>query len=352
MITLMNGLDRQRFEPEFLTINDEGPLRAQIAPGIPFHSLNGCRVSRAIPGLYKKLKAIRPDIVVSTMAHVNFAMLLLRPLFPRTSFIVREAALPSMIFQSRQSMAWAIRLAYRLLYPAADTVISPSQPIMEEFRRLKLPMKNHALLYNPVDTKKIRSLGEAGGHGAACNKAVRFVAAGQLYWPKGFDRLIENLTRLRMTSDWHLTILGEGRDRAMLEALIKDKNLGDRVKLPGFSANPWSLYAEADCFLLPSRSEGMPNVALESLACGTAVIASREAGGITDIAGLAAPGAVTIAPDMTAFIRAMETVKPLEKTMMAQSLLPENFVQENVFSRFWDMIENTHRTRHKHDGKD
>lgn len=354
MVTLMNGLDRARFAPVFLTISDEGPLRAQIAPDIPFHSLNGKRVSRSIPHIYRALSALRPDVVVSTMAHMNFAMLLLRPLFPRISFLVREAALPSLIFQSRRSMAWGIRIAYRLLYPMADLVISPAQPIMNEFSALGLPMKNHVLLHNFVDTAKIRDAGAINTpRDAAPHKdTVSFIAAGQFYWPKGFDRLIENLPRIHMPYDWHITILGDGRDRAMLEKLIQDNNLSHHVSLPGFFANPWPFYAKADCFLLPSRSEGMPNVVLESLACGTPVIASRDAGGITDIARLSAPGAVTIAPDMTSFIRAMENIKPLAKTAISPSLLPDDFTLDNALSRFSGLIESAcNRRARKNLGK-
>ena len=77
MVTVMNGLDRSRFEPCFLTLSDDGPLGERIEPDIPFYSLHGCRVSRALPGIFKKLREIKPDVVISTMAHMNFAMLLL-----------------------------------------------------------------------------------------------------------------------------------------------------------------------------------------------------------------------------------------------------------------------------------
>ncbi len=50
---------------------------------------------------------------------------------------------------------------------------------------------------------------------------------------------------------------------------------------------PW--LAGCDVVLLPARWEGLPNVALEALACGTPVIAAREAGGIDEIARSAPP---------------------------------------------------------------
>lgn len=339
MVTLMNRLDRANFEQAFLSLSNEGPLKAQMNADTPLYSLEDRKPSlSALPALYKKIKEIKPDIVVSTMAHMNFSVLLLRPLFPKTAFVVREAALPSMIFKSHPKTSWAIKTAYRLLYPLATVVISPSKPIMQEFKALHLGLKNHAILYNPVDTTKVRGAAERGMAQAEPN-IVHFVAAGQLYWPKGFDRLIENLASLQMEDRWHLTILGEGRDRDKLSQLIAAHKLDDRVTLAGFSANPWPLYAQADCFLLSSRTEGMPNVALEALATGTKVIGMREAGGITDIAALAKPGAVIIADDIGEFIQAMSIITPLNKTAPGPSLLPDEFQLEHVAKLFSEIIQ-------------
>lgn len=334
MVTVMNGLDRSRFEPCFLTLSGEGPLRERIEPDIPFYSLHGCRVSRALPGILKILRKIKPDVVISTMAHMNFAMLLLRPFFPRTAFIVREAALPSMIFQSRPAFVAAIKCAYRLLYPHAASVIDPSQAIKNEFSGMGLPLNNHVMIYNPVDTERLRSFELTPNQ----DGKIHFVAAGTFYWPKGFDRLIRALPELKMSQDWHLTILGDGRDRTMLETLIRDHNLGNKINLPGFSAQPWPIYATADCFLLPSRSEGMPNVALEALACGTPVIGMREAGGITDIAKLA-PENVAIADTIAEFIQLMEKIKPQAKQHYAPDLLPKEFHLAEVVRQYSDLIE-------------
>lgn len=342
MVTLMNGLNRARFEPVLLALDDRGPLRTQIAHDIPVHHMNGCRVSRALPGLYKNIRDMAPDIVISTLTHMNISTLALRPLFPRTRFVVREAAMPSRILKAKPSIAWIIMLGYRLLYPWANLVIVPSCAIMEDFLHLGVPVKNHALLCNPADETRLRNAATLTHDGDSPREnTVRFVAAGRLFPAKGFDRLIEALPDLRMGYNWHLTILGHGPDREKLEGMIRDRNLSDRVSLPGFLENPWTSYAGADCFLLPSRSEGLPNVALESLACGTPVIAMHEAGGITDIAPCAAPGAVTVAPDMEAFLRAMEKITPQQKSALSPSLLPSEFKLENVISAFSDMLENT-----------
>jgi glycosyltransferase involved in cell wall biosynthesis len=107
----------------------------------------------------------------------------------------------------------------------------------------------------------------------------------------------------------HLTIFGEGELQSALRQQIERLNLKGRVALVGFEPQPAPWLAGADALLLPSRWEGLPNVALEALACGTPVIATPEAGGIGEIAAQAKPGAVTLAAPGHEFVTAMLDVR-------------------------------------------
>ena len=78
---------------------------------------------------------------------------------------------------------------------------------------------------------------------------------------------------------------------------------------------------------------------LESLACGTPVIATRESGGIVEIANLAPEGAVTVVDDMNAFTRAMEGRWPAYSDSFRLSLLPEVFHKQNVSKQFSDILD-------------
>lgn len=338
LITLMNGLDRAAFVPFLVSVSAQGKLRGLVDPDIPFHALgDSARVGRSLPLLYRKLRELKPDIVVSTMAHMNFAVLLLKPLFPQTGFVVREAVTPSFFMQRPGFSGKIIRCLYKWLYPRADLVISPAQIIIDEFRTgMGIDTENHDVLPNPVDVGEIRDLPPLP---VRADRATSFVCAGRLHPQKGFDRLIEFLPFLPMTLDWRLTIFGEGEERKNLEELIVRHRLERRVFLPGHEETPWPHYASADAFLLPSRAEGLPNVALEALACGTSVIAMREAGGIGEIAAQAVPGAVTIVKDMPEFIAAMAKVKARRESSFRPSLLPAAYRRENVVASFASLLQ-------------
>lgn len=329
LIRLMNGLERGKYAPIFITASERGTLRDFVDPGIPFHSLNARNVITALPKLYSKLKELKPDIVVTTMAHMNFAALLLHPFFPRMKFIVRESTLPACTLHDRGIMAPLIRILYRVLYPFAEKIIAPASIILEKMNtELGLSSTHMALLPNPIEEIEIPA------HEVSDHK-IHFITAGRLHHEKGFDRLIKALKDYR-GPPWYLKILGEGPQRPELEHMIEALKFSENVNLPGFTKTPRSEFAKADCFLLPSRWEGLPNAALEALACGLPVIATKDAGGIQEIASQAPQGAVTIVENMQEFLKAMEAVRPLSSR---RSLLPELYRQENVMKRFDNLLQ-------------
>ncbi len=342
LITLMNALDRDIFAPVFITISDKGEIGDLVDENIEFIRLGGSRVSRSLPRLLITLKKIRPDAVVSTMAHMNLCLLTLKLFFPKVKFIVREAITPSFIFSTRPDIEWLVKWGYKTLYPLAHAVISPAEAIIREFNSIPgMNTDNVVLVRNPVNTAKIRFGNKGYASFDAIDRStetVLFVAAGRLHYQKGFDRLIEKLPEFNSPYKWKLTILGEGDERELLEALIRKNNLEDRVSLPGLLANPWPEYAKADCFLLPSRCEGLPNVVLESLECGTPVIASGEAGGIREISALSAQGAVTVVNDMDEFLAEMEKISPCGHSSYRESLLPDDFSLAKVVSKFSELL--------------
>lgn len=340
LITLMNNIDRERFTPELISLRRNGPLKQLIADDIIVHDIGSYRkvVFGLLPLLFK-LREVKPDIAMTTMAHTNFALLLMKPFIPRTRIVVREAITPSFMFKTLK-IGWLVKLLYKTLYPRADLVISPSQRIIDEFNELiGANTGHHKLLYNPVNTGAIRALPQIlDNHEEGRDKTVHFVCAGRLHPQKGFDLLIHALPFMKPKYNWKLTILGGGRERHALEELVEKYELQDHVFLPGFTQTPWPQIGAADCFLLPSRFEGLPNVALEALTVGTPVIAKASAGGIKEIAEVA-EGHVKVVKDMPTFIDEMQKIKPNPTRTYRKSLLPDRFDTEQVVERFMNMLE-------------
>lgn len=339
LITLMNKIDRNRFAPKFISLKNDGPIKDLIAGDVVIHDIGNHRFfSLGLLPLLLKLREIKPDIAVATMAHMNFALILMKPFLGNTRIIVREAITPS--FMLEKKIGGLLKWLYKALYPFADLVISPAQRIIDEFENiLKIKTAHHKLLYNPVNIDVIRGTPQIlENKNEDRDNTVHFVCAGRLHPQKGFDRLINALPFFKCHFNWKLTIVGGGPEQKNLQEMIDKHNLQDHVFLAGFTQLPWPHMGESDCFLLPSRFEGLPNVALESLAVGTPVIATRSAGGIEEIAETA-PDHITIVDNMPAFIDAMALVKPNPTRTYRDSLLPERFEMDKVVKRFMAMLD-------------
>lgn len=114
-------------------------------------------------------------------------------------------------------------------------------------------------------------------------KTFKIVYLGRLDpWNKGIDELLRGLAiALRTRPDISLFLIGpeKRRYRTEIPTLIAELGIGDRVIMPGPLYAPEEKYgalASADCFILPSRSEGFPLTVLEAMGCGTPVIVSAE----------------------------------------------------------------------------
>ncbi len=104
------------------------------------------------------------------------------------------------------------------------------------------------------------------------NNAI--LAIGRLINPvKQFDKLILSYKNTESCKKGiPLIILGQGKDREKLEAIIKTNNLQDTVKLLGFVSNPYDYIKHCKFLVLCSKYEGMPLVILETLALETPVV--------------------------------------------------------------------------------
>lgn len=119
------------------------------------------------------------------------------------------------------------------------------------------------------------------------------LAVANLVPKKRHSLIIEALAALEGVD---LVIVGDGPERAKLEALAMRLGVGDRVRFLGGRPQAFlpRIYGAADLLVHPSLREGWPNVLLESMACGTPVVVSAF-DGVADI--VAAPEAGRIVPD-------------------------------------------------------
>jgi len=217
----------------------------------------------------KKLKIIKPDIVIGFM--------------PRNYFLLKilSIGLPSIVIASERNSYHNNKDIYeylirKLFYPLADAVTFLSKRDIYYLGN-KLPQKT--VMHNPI----IFSISDEK---LARNKSI--LAAGRLdgWHHKGFDSLLSVWSRLaKKYIDWTLEIAGDGSNESsdFLKNMVTKYGIEDRVVFLGFRSDMQYLFQTSSIFVLSSRYEGMCNVLLEAMSQGCACISFELDGRTNEI---------------------------------------------------------------------
>ncbi len=174
----------------------------------------------------------------------------------------------------RRLMRWAAGQAH--------ASIGVSQALTKAMAIMGMPASKLMTMPNGVDSVRFHIQCQAEVRRALDWPEVpTLISVGNLVENKGHHIAIETLVDL---PDFHLVIVGDGPERQALAALAHRLQLASRVRFTGrldqVALVDW--YNAADILLLPSSREGWPNVLLESMACGTPVVATAV-GGVSEI---------------------------------------------------------------------
>ncbi len=192
----------------------------------------------------------------------------------------------------RRMLSWAL--------PRAARVVAVSRALGEEAIALGVRRDHLAIVMNGVDSELFRPRDRAAARaelGLSVGPLVVYV--GNLKPEKGVAELAEAWPNVAAAvPDAQLAVVGDGP--------LRDRLAGDRIRLVGPQplerVPTWM--AAADIVVLPSHSEGTPNVVLEALASGRRVVASNV-GGIPDLITRPELGALVPPRDATALAAAM-----------------------------------------------
>ena len=135
-------------------------------------------------------------------------------------------------------------------------------------------LKKSTVIYNPIFLPE-----EYKGKALMTTKTQRFVSVARLDRQKNLKMMISAFADFHLLhSNYTLTIYGEGPCRKELEDFISYKRLTDCVYLPGVQQNVWDLILNAECFILSSWYEGMPNALFEAMCLGLPCISTKVSG--------------------------------------------------------------------------
>ena len=167
---------------------------------------------------------------------------------------------------ARRQILWAAR--------ECSAIITVCQALKDEMVSLGVDAARITPLRNGVDLQRFTPRDRAAARQGLGMQGFTMLSVGVLDQRKGHDLTIRALTLLPGVSLW---IAGTGPERERLQALAVELGVADRLRLLGPIAQTelTTYYNAADVMVLASSREGWANVLLESMACGTPVVASN-----------------------------------------------------------------------------
>lgn len=199
------------------------------------------------------------------------------------NFISKVFNLKTFIFPRANSLiSWAgnnkiKKFLMRILIKNADKIMCQGSEMRNFFiEKLYLEDDKTSILLNWTLTKEISNIGENKIKNFK-NHNQKFLFIGWLYKEKGIYELINALTLLKKShKNVKLYIAGGGKEYSNIAQLIQKNNLQENCKLLGWvnGKEKIKLLKKCDTLILPSYSEGFPNVIIESLGAGLSVVAT------------------------------------------------------------------------------
>lgn len=231
----------------------------------------------------------------------------------------------------------------RRVYPWADALVAVDRGILDDLTErvgVDLSGVDTEVIPNPVDVDRVAAMG-AEGEPVLDGDRPTVVTVGRLSPQKNQRLLIEAFARLDPGA--RLVIVGDGPERATLEALVARLRLDGAVTFTGHVSNPHAYTAAADVFVLPSKIEGCPLALIEALAVGCPSIATDCAPGPRAILAGGEFGVLVPPDDPAALVRALEDLLADEprRTKLAElgRERARDFTAEKLIPRWLAFLE-------------
>ena len=296
LITLLNHMDRQAFDVTLCCVSNVGAFLDELNPSVDHQSI--LPEPSKLSGMSFLLYKLKYKLVYSWLP-IRWVYRLFVPKGYDVEVAFVEGFATKLIAASSskvsKKIAWVhIDLEHlpwtqdngifrsleeeKASYSRFDRIICVSQAVADAFKRVYEPQTTVSVLHNPIDTSHI--VFRAKEDCLIPSKSrIRMVSMGRLVPQKAFDRLLRIASRLKKDGfAFDLWILGDGRERRLLEGLIDKEYLRDNVVLWGFKQNPYPYLASADLFVCSSLTEGFSTAITEALVLGVPVVATDCAG--------------------------------------------------------------------------
>jgi len=263
-ITYAEALIRLGYDVSYLVCKKESEYKIQLPENLKIISLGEKQLRYSMGSLYRFFRNYPVDVFILTskMACSKAKIIISH----HNYFNVEQSTFLSKLF-------------LRLLYNSASSVLSVSDGITKMLLNQGVFAKKLVTIYNPVDLNSVLNLGDVDLKFDLPSRYLLFL--GRLGEVKNLPFLIESFKLIsREEPSLHLIIVGDGPLRTKLENKTTVLELTDKIHFMGALPNPFPVMKGAEAVLLPSFSEALPTIILESFAFNKTVVATPTNGAL------------------------------------------------------------------------
>ena len=260
---------------------------------------------RVLPAIRRLIESYQPDVIETHSVKSHFLIWLTRA-YEQRQWIAFHHGYTQTSARARlysKLDRWSLR--------AASQVVTDCHPFADELQRIGVYAERIAVQHSavsefaPPSREEVSELRRALG----ISEAARVIlSVGRLSREKGHSDLIEALSHLAKKESVRnvcVVVAGDGPDREILRKKCETERVANAIRFVGHVTNIAPYYGLADMLVLPSHSEGSPNVLLEAMAAGVPVVATRV-GGIPEIVTNEREALLVERGDPRALARSME----------------------------------------------
>ncbi len=323
------NLNIEKFDVKLIVIGFEKDSKYDVS-NINVIFLNKSRVLFALFSIIKILIQERPDIIVSSISHLNTMMGLLSIFFRKTKFVGRHSTISKVAsnYRTNKTKPWLKFFTFLFDYGTKklDYIICQSSDMKNDFLECYEYNPDHIwIIRNPITKEESHKTIKEENN----NQVKKLITIGRFRKIKGQLRLLDVLGRLKIPFEF--TIIGEGEYKDKIFNKIKELKLEDKIKHIKHTNNVYEHLAKHDMFLQGSYSEGFPNTLLESCVVGTPVIAFNAPGGTKEIVENGINGYIVNSEDE--FLEKLNENKKWDPKIVSQSVY-KKFSKEKILDEF------------------
>ena len=281
-----NGLHDAGLRVEVAVLDDTGPVRALLDPGIVVVCIGTSKIGRrdrrtiaAVPVIAKYLRERKPRVLHSPGNHTNRPVAIACAVARFPGVFVPKITNPILNARMSPRRRLTRKWAYRWVLRNAQAILVLTRAAIEEVTEIDPRLRDRVrVVHNPYVSEDM--LAKAADRDPAEPPIILNI--GRLSQQKNQALLLRAAARLG-DRPWRVRICGTGPDEEALRALADELGIADRVDFAGFVSDPTQEYGMATVLAVSSQWEGLPAIVLEAIACGCPVVSTASSPGLVEL---------------------------------------------------------------------